>query len=52
VAREIMSRLKFEKEITETVVLMVRWHMFFSDTEKITLSAVRRLISNVGENRV
>jgi len=52
VAKEIMTRLKFEKEIIETVVIMVRWHMFFSDTEKITLSAVRRLVSNVGEHRV
>ena len=52
VAKEILSRLKFTKEISETVILMVRWHMFFSDPEKITLSAVRRLVANVGENRV
>jgi len=52
VAKEILFRLKFAKEISETVILMVRWHMFFSDPEKITLSAVRRLVANVGENRV
>jgi len=26
---------------------LVRWHMFFSDTEEITLSAVRRMVRNV-----
>lgn len=52
VAREIMSRLKFSKEMIEKVSLMVRWHMFFSDTEQITLSAVRRLISNVGRENI
>lgn len=52
VAREIMTRLKFPKETTEYVSLMVRWHMFFSDTEQVTLSAVRRLISNVGKDNI
>ena len=31
---------------------MVRWHMFFSDTETITLSAVRRMIANVGRENI
>ena len=52
VTRVIMERLKFPKELTETVSTMVRWHMFFSDTEQITLSAVRRLITNVGKDRI
>lgn len=52
VTREIMERLKFPKDITEQVSLFVRWHMFFSDTEQITLSAVRRLITNVGKENV
>ena len=52
VTREIMERLKFPKDITERVSMMVRWHMFFSDTEKITLSAVRRLIANVGKDNI
>ena len=52
VSREIMERLKFPKDISETVVTLVRWHMFFSDTEQITLSAVRRLISNVGKDNI
>jgi tRNA nucleotidyltransferase (CCA-adding enzyme) len=52
VSREIMERLKFSKETTEYVSSMVRWHMFFSDTEQISLSAVRRLITNIGKDRI
>ncbi|MCA9359399.1 hypothetical protein KC926_04330, partial [Candidatus Kaiserbacteria bacterium] len=29
-----------------------RWHMFFSDPDQVTLSAVRRTITNVGENHI
>jgi tRNA nucleotidyltransferase (CCA-adding enzyme) len=47
-AEKIMDRLKFPKKDTELVAKFVRWHMFFSDTEQITLSAVRRMIANVG----
>ncbi len=52
VSREILERLKFPKETIEYVSSMVRWHMFFSDTEQITLSAVRRLIVNVGKEKI
>jgi hypothetical protein len=47
-----MERLKFPKDLTEQVAMFVRWHMFFSDTEQITLSAVRRLITNVGKDNI
>jgi putative nucleotidyltransferase with HDIG domain len=52
VTREIMERLKFPKELVERVSMFVRWHMFFSDTEQITISAVRRLITNVGKENI
>jgi poly(A) polymerase/tRNA nucleotidyltransferase (CCA-adding enzyme) len=52
VTREIMTRLKFSNELIERVSMFVRWHMFFSDTEQITLSAVRRLITNVGKENI
>lgn len=52
VTRKIMDRLRFSKEITEKVVKLVRWHMFFSDTEQITLSAVRRMVANVGKEHI
>lgn len=52
VSREILERLKYPKETVEYVSSMVRWHMFFSDTEQITLSAVRRLITNIGRDKI
>lgn len=50
--RQIMERLKFSRADTEIVSKLVRNHMFFSDIEKITLSAVRRIIRNVGRENV
>jgi poly(A) polymerase/tRNA nucleotidyltransferase (CCA-adding enzyme) len=52
VTHEIMGRLKFPKDLIDQVSMFVRWHMFFSDTEEITLSAVRRLITNVGKDNI
>ena len=46
--KKIMERLKFPKKEIELVEKLVRNHMFFSDTELITLSAVRRIIVKVG----
>lgn len=50
--REILFRLKFSKKFTETVSKLVRYHLFFSDTDVITLSAVRRLVRNVGPENI
>ncbi len=50
--RKIMEYLKFPKEIATKVEKLVRYHMFFSDTEQITLSAVRRTIVNVGRENI
>lgn len=52
VTQKALSRLKFPKETTETVSKLVRYHMFFSDIDQITLSAVRRLVKNVGPENV
>jgi putative nucleotidyltransferase with HDIG domain len=48
----IMERLKYPKAITEKVLNFTRYHMFFSDTDKITLSAVRRIAQNVGRDNI
>lgn len=50
--RKILEKLKFSRATIEKVVKLVRWHMFFSDTETITLSAVRRMIVNVGRENI
>jgi tRNA nucleotidyltransferase (CCA-adding enzyme) len=51
-ARKIMERLKFPTKEIILVETLVRNHMFFSDTELITLSAVRRIIAKVGKENV
>ncbi|HVY36008.1 MAG TPA: HD domain-containing protein [Candidatus Paceibacterota bacterium] len=51
-AKSILERLKFSRETVTRVTTLVRNHMFFSDTEKITLSAVRRIIRNVGPEHI
>lgn len=51
-AKVIMERLKYPKKTTDLVVSLVRNHMFFSDTEMITLSAVRRIIQKVGVEHI
>ena len=51
-ARKILSDLRMPRETIETVVSLIRWHMFFSDPDAITLSAVRRTIRNVGKEHI
>ena len=51
-AKKILSDLKFPKELTQKVEILVRWHMFFSDPDTVTLTAVRRLISRVGAHNM
>ncbi len=52
VSKKILTNLKYPTKIIEKVTKMIRWHMFFSDTEQITLSAVRRMIVNVGRENI
>lgn len=49
---KILQNLKFSRETIEKVIKLVRWHMFFSDTEQISLSAVRRIVSKVGKENI
>jgi len=51
-AKKILTRLKFPVKTIESVERLVRYHMFFTDIEKITLSAVRRIVRNVGPEQV
>lgn len=52
ITEKALKRLKFPKEVVSSVSTLVRWHMFFSDPEKISLTAIRRLLRNVGEERI
>lgn len=51
-AKRILAELKYSKETIEKVVGLVRWHMFFSDPDVVTLAAVRRTIVRVGANNI
>ncbi len=52
VTKKILERMKFSAKTIEKIVKLVRWHMFFTDTENITLSAVRRMVNNVGRENI
>jgi len=52
IVKDIMERLHFSKEQASTVVSLVRYHMFFSDTDAVTLSSVRRLVKNIGSHLI
>src|SRR3989338_8738099 len=52
VTKKALEDLRFSRETIDKVVKLVRWHMFFSDPDQITLSAVRRIITNVGEENI
>ncbi|MBI3633236.1 MAG: HD domain-containing protein [Candidatus Vogelbacteria bacterium] len=49
---KILLRLKYSNDLIYKVAKLVRHHLFFSDIDKITLSAVRRIIRNVGPENV
>jgi len=51
-AGKIMKRLRLPRELTENTVNLIRWHMFFADPDEITLSAVRRTITRIGEKNI
>jgi poly(A) polymerase/tRNA nucleotidyltransferase (CCA-adding enzyme) len=50
--KKILERLKFSRKEIDLIEKFVRNHMFFSDTELITLSAVRRIIARVGAEHI
>lgn len=52
VTKKALEDLHFSRETIDKIVRLVRWHMFFSDPEQITLSAVRRMITNVGKENI
>jgi tRNA nucleotidyltransferase (CCA-adding enzyme) len=52
VTRVTLSELKFSRETIDYVCLLIRWHMFFSDPDQITLTAVRRMLARVGKTAI
>ena len=52
VTKIALEDLRFSRETIDKIVKLVRWHMFFSDPDKVSMSAVRRIITNVGRDNV
>jgi tRNA nucleotidyltransferase (CCA-adding enzyme) len=52
IAKKALEELHFSRETIAKVEKLVRWHMFFSDPDKVTLSAVRRIIANVSRENI
>ncbi|KKT80510.1 MAG: PolyA polymerase [Parcubacteria group bacterium GW2011_GWF2_44_8] len=50
--KKILERLKYPREKSNVIEKLVRWHMFFSDPDEITLAAVRRTIVRIGEDQI
>jgi len=50
--QKALKRLSYPKDIVSRVTTLVRWHMFFSDPDQITKTAVRRLLRNIGEDNI
>lgn len=50
--RNILKNLRIPRDFSEKVVNLVRWHMFFADPDEITLTAVRRTITRIGEDHI
>lgn len=50
--KNILISLKMPREFSDKVVDFVRWHMFFSDPDEVTLAAVRRTITRIGQENI
>lgn len=48
----IVDRLKFPKDISEKIVKLVRYHLFYYNVGEVTESSVRRLLVNVGPENI
>lgn len=51
-ARKILADLRFPRDVAQKAEALIRWHMFFSDPDTVTLSAVRRVITRVGKENI
>lgn len=51
-ALQILDRLRYPKDLTEKVALLIREHMFVYDPETVTDAGARRLIRRVGKENL
>jgi tRNA nucleotidyltransferase (CCA-adding enzyme) len=51
-AKKIMKRLKFPKDLSEAVVHLVRYHLFYYNVGEVTEAGVRRFLRRVGSEYI
>ena len=51
-AKAILLRLKYSKDIVERVTTLVRYHLFYYNVGEVTESSVRRLLAKVGKENM
>jgi tRNA nucleotidyltransferase (CCA-adding enzyme) len=51
-ALQILDRLRYPKDLTEKVALLIREHMFVYDPETVTDAGARRLLRRVGKENL
>ena len=51
-AKKMLSRLKYPKQLIERVYMLVYHHLFFYDVDVVTASSVRRLLVKVGKENI
>lgn len=51
-AYEILNRLHYPKKFAARISKLVRYHMFYYDTNEVTESSIRKLIRNVGAENI
>lgn len=50
--KNILIRLKFRKKDVEKITKLVRYHLFYYNTDEVGESSVRRLVKNVGQENI
>jgi poly(A) polymerase/tRNA nucleotidyltransferase (CCA-adding enzyme) len=51
-AVKILDRLRFSKEVTERIVRLIRYHMFYYNVGDVSAAGVRRFLARVGPEYV
>lgn len=51
-ANDILTRLKFSRNTTDYVAMLVRYHMFYYNVGEVSESSVRRLLRKVGAEHI
>ncbi len=52
VAKTVLKRLKFPKKLTDKIVHLVEFHLFYYETDVVTESGVRRLLRRLGKENI